>query len=209
MKNKISITFLLAFLLMTSTAKATITYQTIDLTGHIVPISNNLSTYMGVLNRPLSEPFVGFNGTNIGYGLGDGINEAVPFSFYYQPVKTSAGISATLTLTLIFSYDAPDTDALMFAQQGDHTIYYGNKEIVDALQRCGINKICYVTFDLRHISATTGPSHSTYLGIKDLSNLVQGGQLDVVYVDDAKVIAAKLKISAVPASPTPPLPTLH
>jgi hypothetical protein len=61
----------------------------------------------------------------LGYGSGDGVDEAVPFSFHYQQVKTIK--SATLTLVLRFENGGAKTDQLSFAQQGDHTVGYGNK----------------------------------------------------------------------------------
>ena len=78
---------LLAGFLLAGTAWGDTTQQNIVLSGHGAPISNNLSTYMGTLGKSKVEPFVGFKGYDLGYGQGDGDNEAVPFSFYFQPVQ--------------------------------------------------------------------------------------------------------------------------
>ncbi len=114
--------------------------------------------------------------------------------------------TAYLTLYLTFESSDANTDAISFAQQGSSATGYGNKELTAAFKRCGINVPCNVTLNLSNISEITNSQQD--LGQKNITRFLQGGQLDVVYADDAIVSSAVLEVTGAAASPTPPLPIL-
>ncbi|OUC14551.1 MAG: hypothetical protein B0A82_11480 [Alkalinema sp. CACIAM 70d] len=153
----------------------------ITLTSNTPPISPELTAYIPTVKG--TDPLIGFNGTNIGEGSGDGINELVPFSFTFPIFKSIQ--SARLTLDLTAGEELIETDELLFA---DNNSMRGVKSYGNAL----LSKIPSgtrqtVTFDLLNIDTNAGK--------ENLKDLLLDGDLNIVYADDAIIHSARLEVA--------------
>ena len=121
------------------------------------PISPELSNYIGIIQAQSPSPIIGFNGTDIGDGLGNARDEMVPFSFTFTPLASIT--SATLSLNLTASHLAGlHTDYLLFEDNSSIFIpeesrkFYGNDILISLTSYTNQE----VTFDLTNIGTNLG-----------------------------------------------------
>ena len=170
------------------------------LSNNVPPVSNDLSVFAKAYadtRAPGEDIFIGFNRADRGMGAGDGIDEMVPFSFKYPALSEIT--SATLELDITPKSSLIGTDALVFADLGDLTVGFGN----DRLQSLRVNRRRLLRFNLLNIQKSF--TDGTPIGVVDISPYLLDGDFDVIYLDDAIIHRATLRINGVAQKPVPPL----
>ncbi|CAN2043586.1 hypothetical protein GMMP1_1160003 [Candidatus Magnetomoraceae bacterium gMMP-1] len=177
----------------------------IGLTGNPPPVSADLNSYLydpdiGALRTGTTFTNVGFNGYDLGDGLGNGVDEVVAFSFQFTPFSSIT--SATLRLDLTPKHSLITTDQLTFADNWTQPNKgYGN-ELLESLT---LHTEHHVNFDLAHMDVYdprvgVDPTELTY---HNLLPYLLDGDLDVVFADDAIIHSARLTITGNPTIPEP------
>jgi hypothetical protein len=157
----------------------------IELSGNLTPISDDLANFIALDPNQIT----GFNGTDIGDGPGDGVDEIVPFSFVFPQFSSISSAMLTLILTPKVGIT---TDNIIIADNFTRDPGFGN----DLLKILTVDKIAQVTFDLANIDIY--PDSPTK---EDLTHFLLDGDLDVVFADDALLHSATLSIIGTPADP--------
>lgn len=155
------------------------------------PISAELDAYITSLGRMPLSPIVGFNGTDIGYGAGDGSDEDVPFSFSFAPFMSVS--SATLTLDVTPQGTLNYNDLILLADEPSVCcsgepgfLPYGTFEFADVYV---LGERVTVVLDLMGLKDSSG------VPTWDLSSFLLDGTFDVLYIDDSLVHSARLQIT--------------
>jgi hypothetical protein len=163
-------------------------------------ISDTLNSFLydpdvGPVRGGTGQDLVGFNGYELDdvdpapINGGDGVDETVPISFDYFPIFSSLS-QATLTLSLTPKNSLISTDELQFADiwaaSGPEPFRgYGNAEVKDLKVDTYYTE---VSFNLLNLSNKNGTFYNLSKYILD------DGDLDLVYTDDALVHGASLKL---------------
>ncbi|MBN8893202.1 MAG: hypothetical protein J0H91_23225, partial [Rhodospirillales bacterium] len=128
---------------------------------------------------------------------GNGVDDLTAFSFNFPVLRTVR--SATLTLELTPQSPGATTDQLFFDRRGYNPLYnFGNALLRDL----PVGEPATVTFDLAAMPyGTDGRS-------LNLLSMLGGGELGVVYGDDAIIQSATLEVRGVLASSVPEPPAV-
>lgn len=164
----------------------------ITLDSNPIYISDELEAYLPIASTASWEPYIGFNGVDIGQGAGNGVDEVVAFSFVFTPIADIDNAYLTLELTP----HGTSTDELVFADNNSvrgaglpGAKFYGNT-LLEALPS-GVRTS--VTFDL--MAMDYSDPYGNFIGYEDLSIYLHDGDFNVVYADDAIIHSARLQIN--------------
>ena len=160
-------------------------------------LTSELSDYVTSLKEEYFDStgqqlqLIGFNRADIGDGPGDGIDEAIGFSFVFSPFRSIESATLTLSLRKVVS---ENTDFLLFADNlsvympESDRMFYGN----DVLRSLSPSSPHEVSVDLTNTG--TNPGFGGEFGSEDLTGLLLDGDLNVVYFDDAIIHSVRLQI---------------